>query len=145
MQDLDFAEIVDLICKEDTRYDKKAYFFMRQGLAHTVSNLKKNDSSRVQRSQHVSGRELLEGLRTHALDQFGPLAKTVLESWGVRRCADFGDIVFSLIEYNIFSKTENDRREDFADIYDFEEAFVKPFQPAGRHRSGPSARTVDSV
>ena len=145
MQDLDFAEIIDLICKEDARYDKKAYFFVRQGLDHTVNYLKKNDPTRAQRSQHVSGCELLEGLRAHALDQFGPLAKTVLESWGVHRCADFGDIVFNLIEYNIFSKTENDRREDFADIYNFDEAFVKPFQPAGKRRSGPSTETVSSV
>ena len=145
VQDLDFAEVVDLICKEDTRYDKAAYFFVRQGLDHTVSTLKKNDPSRAQRSQHVTGRELLEGLRAHALEQFGPLTKTVLESWGVSRCSDFGEIVFNLIEYNIFSKTENDRREDFANIYDFDEAFVKPFQPAGAHRSGPSTGIVGSV
>ena len=79
------------------------------------------------------------------VDQFGPLAKTVLESWGVRRCTDFGDIVFNLIEYNIFSKTDNDRREDFADIYDFDEAFVKPFRPADKHRSGPSTHAVESA
>jgi len=145
MQDLDFAEVVDLICKEDTRYDKRAYFFVRQGLDHTVSKLKKGDPTRAQQSQHVCGRELLEGLKTHALDQFGPLAKTVLESWGVQRCSDFGDIVFNLIEYNIFSKTENDRREDFADVYDFDEAFVKPFRPAGKRRSGPSTEIVGSM
>ena len=145
VQDLDFAEVVDLICKEDSRYNKAAYFFVRQGLDHTVSALKKNDPGRAQRSQHVSGRELLEGLRVHALEQFGPLTKTVLESWGVGRCSDFGEIVFNLIEYNIFSKTENDRREDFANIYDFDEAFVKPFQPGGARRSGPSTEIVGSV
>jgi uncharacterized repeat protein (TIGR04138 family) len=63
----------------------------------------------------------------------------------VHRCADFGEIVFNLIEYRVFSKTENDRREDFADIYDFDEAFVKPFQPAGKRRSGPPTETVGSV
>jgi uncharacterized repeat protein (TIGR04138 family) len=145
MQDLDFAEIVDLICKEDNRYDKKAYFFVRQGLDQTVSHLKKSDPTRLQRSPHVSGRELLEGLRQHALDQFGPLAKTVLESWRVCRCLDFGDIVFNLIEYNVFSKTDNDRREDFSDVYDFDEAFVRPFQPASGRRAGPSADAVDTV
>jgi uncharacterized repeat protein (TIGR04138 family) len=134
MHDLDFAEVVDLICREDTRYDKKAYFFVRQGLDDTVKTLKKSDPERLQQSQHVSGRELLEGLRAHALEQFGPLSKTVLESWGVGRCADFGEIVFNLIEYKVFSKTENDRREDFAEVYGFEDAFVKPFQPAGRRR-----------
>lgn len=132
MQDLDFAEIVELICKEDPRFDKKAYGFVRLGLDHTVKEIKKKDPSRTGKSLHVSGPELLEGLRTYALDQFGPLAKTVLEAWNVRRCTDFGDIVFNLIEYNVFSKTDSDRREDFADIYTFEEAFVKPFLPKQR-------------
>ena len=81
------------------------------------------------RDRHVTGRELLEGLRVYALDQYGPLAKTVLNAWGIHKCPDFGDIVFNLIEYNIFSKTDNDRREDFADLYSFEDAFVKPFMP----------------
>ena len=145
MQDPDFAEIVDLICKEDIRYDRKAYSFVRLGLDQTVKNLKKSDPARTQQSQHVSGRELLEGLRAHALDQFGPLAKTVLESWGVHRCADFGEIVFNLIDYRVFSKTETDRREDFAEVFDFDDAFVKPFQPAGGHRPGPPTKAVGSV
>jgi uncharacterized repeat protein (TIGR04138 family) len=136
MPDLDFNEVVDLICKEDPRFDKKAYTFIRQGLDHTVKELKKKESKG--RSQHVSGKELLEGLRAYALDQFGPLAKTVLNSWGVTKCRDFGDIVFNLIEYNVFTKTENDRREDFTDVYSFEDAFVKPFLPAKKPRSGPS-------
>ena len=144
-QDLDFAEIVDLICKEDPRYDKKAYSFVRLGLDHTVKNLKKSDTTRTQQSQHVTGRELLEGLRAYALDQFGPLTKIVLESWGVHRCTDFGEIVFNLIEYRVFSKTESDRREDFSDIYDFEEAFVKPFRPSERKRAGPSTQAVESA
>lgn len=137
MQDPDFAEIVGLICKEDPRYDRKAYDFVRLGLDHTVKELKKKDTAKAGRSRHVSGPELLEGLKVFALDQFGPLTKTVLNSWGVRRCSDFGEIVFNLIEYNVFSKTDNDRREDFADIYSFEEAFVKPFLPE-KAAQGPS-------
>ena len=54
---------------------------------------------------------------------FGFMAATVLESWGIRSTGDFGNIVFNLIEYNVFSKTESDRREDFTDIFDFDEAF----------------------
>ena len=130
MQDPDFAEIVGLICKEDSRFDRKAYDFIRLGLDHTVKELKSKESTRASRSRHVSGPELLEGLRVYALDQFGPLTKTVLESWGIRRCSDFGDIVFNLIEYKVFRKTDNDRREDFSDLYSFEDAFVKPFLPA---------------
>ncbi len=134
MQNPDFGEIVALICKEDPRFERKAYDFVRLGLDHTVKELRKKDADRAEKSRHVSGPELLEGLRAYALDQFGPMAKTVLNAWGVKRCSDFGDIVFNLIEYNVFSKTENDRREDFADIFDFEEAFVKPFQPTRRPR-----------
>ncbi len=140
-QDPDFAEIVTLICKEDDRFDRKAYDFVRVGLDHTVKELRKKDSSRAEKSRHVTGPELLDGLRIYALDQFGPLTKTVLEAWGVRRCRDFGEIVFNLIEYNVFSKTESDRREDFSDIYDFDDAFVKPFQPARPPRSGGASAT----
>ena len=145
MQDLEFTEIVGLICKEDSRFDRKAYTFVRQALDHTVKETKRKNPERTGKLQHVSGAELLQGIRAYALDQFGPLTLTVLSSWGIRRCSDFGDIVFNLIEYNVFSKTENDRREDFADVYDFDEAFVKPFQPATVRRSraggspGPAA------
>jgi len=139
MQNPDFSEIVALICKEDPRFDRKAYDFVRLGLDHTVKELRKKDSARAERSRHVSGPELLEGLRAYALEQYGPLAKTVLTTWGVRRCRDFGDIVFNLIEYNVFSKTKNDRREDFSDIYDFAAALVKPFQPTRRVVRGTSA------
>jgi uncharacterized repeat protein (TIGR04138 family) len=144
-QDPDFAEIVNLICKEDARFDRKAYDFIRLGLDHTVKELKSKESSRTTRSRHVSGPELLEGLRVYALDQFGPLTKTVLESWGIHRCSDFGDIVFNLIEYNVFSKTDNDRREDFANLYTFDEAFVKPFLPAKSKRGPSSTEAVGSA
>lgn len=144
MQDLDFNEVVELIHKEDPRYDRKAYTFIRHGLDQTVKDLRKKDTERTQRSQHVSGPELLEGLRAYALDQYGPLAKTVLNSWGINRCCDFGDLVFNLIEYNVFSKTENDRREDFSDIYTFDDAFVKPFLPSKKPRARPtSAESAD--
>ena len=145
MQDPDFTEIVGLICKEDPRFDRKAYDFIRLGLDHAVKELKKKDASRVGRSRHVSGPELLEGLRVYALEQYGPLSKTVLNSWGVKRCSDFGEIVFNLIEYNVFSKTENDRREDFSDIYSFDEAFVKPFQPSRPLSGGSPAGARDAA
>jgi uncharacterized repeat protein (TIGR04138 family) len=137
MSDLDFNEIVSLICKEDSRYDRKAYTFLREGLDYAVKELKKKETERAKQSLHVSGAELLMGIRAYALDQFGPLAITVLNNWGINRCGDFGEIVFNLIEYNVFSKTDNDRREDFAEVYTFEEAFVKPFQPKHPRAGGP--------
>jgi uncharacterized repeat protein (TIGR04138 family) len=95
MQDSNFPRIVALICKEDPRFDRKAYDFVRLGLDHTVKEIRKKDASRTGKSRHVTGPELLDGLKVYALEQFGPLSKTVLNSWGVRRCRDFGDIVFT--------------------------------------------------
>lgn len=145
MQNPDFSEIVSLICKEDPRFDRRAYDFVRLGLDHTVKEMRKKDAARAERSRHVSGPELLEGLRAYALEQYGPLAKTVLNAWGVKRCRDFGDIVFNLIEYNVFSKTENDQKEDFSDIFDFEDAFVKPFKPVGRPRGASAAEAFGAA
>ncbi len=145
MQNPDFNEIVALINKEDTRFDRRAYDFVRLGLDHTVKELRRKEGAKAERARHVSGPELLEGLRVYALDQYGPLTKTVLNAWGIKRCQDFGDIVFNLIEYNVFSKTESDRREDFADIFEFEEAFVKPFQPAKRPRGTSAAEAFGTA
>ena len=145
MQDPEFSEVVALIRKEDPRFDRKAYDFVRHGLDHTVKELKKRDAVRAAKATHMTGPELLDGLRIYALDQYGPLAKTVLNAWGVKRCPDFGDIVFNLIEYDVFSKTENDRREDFADLYSFDEAFVKPFLPNKPRATGSSPSTPESV
>jgi len=95
--------------------------------------------------RHVSGQELLEGLRRFALDQFGPMAKTVFDHWGVRRCEDFGEIVFNMVEKGILGKTDQDSREDFRGGFDFEEAFVKPFQPSARRDTLPTGRHVAPV
>ena len=135
MQDLDFSEVVTLISKEHNRFSKQAYNFVRQGLDFTVKELKKSDTRRAGRSLHVTGVELLMGMRAYALDQYGPMARTVLEEWGIKRCTHFGDIVFNLIEYNVFSKTDQDRREDFSEVYTFAEAFEEPFLPSKQPRT----------
>ena len=142
MDDSDFNAVVEIICKEDPRYDRRAYGFIRDGLDHTVKEQRAKDRETPKRSRHVSGAELLQGMRAYALGQFGPLSKTVLNAWGIRRCADFGELVFNLIEHNVFSKTETDRREDFSELYDFEDAFVRPFQPRTPLPAGPTGGGV---
>ena len=144
MQDLEFNEIIDLIYKDDSRFDKRAYHFVRAGLDFTVKELKKRDPDRAKKSQHVAGPELLHGFRAFAIDQFGPLAYTVLTDWGLTRCRDFGEIVFKLIEYNVLSKTENDCLEDFADVFDFNEAFLLPFEPEKRRLPLPDLSEDDT-
>ena len=137
MQKLNFAEAVVEIMRADGRYDPDAYYFVREGLDFTIRMLKKDSRGP---GRHVSGQELLDGLRRYALDQFGPMAKTVLAYWGVKQCEDFGEIVFRMVDKGILGKTEQDTREDFKGGYDFEEAFVKPYQPAPRPRSRHPAK-----
>lgn len=124
--------VVTLIRKEDSRFERQAYFFVRTGLDFAVQEVTKKDPARAKISRHLNGREVAEGLRTYALQQFGPLTKTVLNAWGIQETIHFGDIVYNLIEYSILSKTNSDCREDFAEVFDFEAAFVAPFLPRAR-------------
>lgn len=129
MNGKNFIEVVDLIIREDGRYHKGVYFFIRKALDHTLKQVKKDLDIQDKGTRHVSGAELLEGIRQYALEQFGPLTRTVLHHWGVSKCSDFGDIVFNLVDFGVFGKTEHDNPEDFSGGYDFVEAFEKPFLP----------------
>ena len=134
----DFNEVVALIVRHDRRYDGAAYHFVRHALDHTLRSIKKEESEKGKRkSRHVSGPELLEGIRDFALEQFGPMTMTLFHEWGVRRSRDFGEIVFSLVDYGIFGKTPTDRVEDFEGVYDFHDAFERPFLP---RNARPQAR-----
>ena len=104
----------------DSRYDAEAYNFIYEALDWTLKNVTRGEE---RESQHVAGRELLEGIRQFAIEQFGCLTKTVLESWGVRATEDFGEIVFNLVEHDLMGKQDSDSKEDFCDIFDFEEVF----------------------
>lgn len=128
MQKLEFPEAVDLIVAEEPGFDREAYFFLRDALDYTVKLRKKVREPGV--SEHVSGQQLLEGIRLYALKQFGPMVVTVFHYWNVQRCEDFGKMVYSLIRVRVFGKTDTDAIEDFKSAYSFEEAFVAPFQPA---------------
>ena len=114
-------ELLESVLERDPRYAAEAYFFVRDALDHVVKKL--------ERPRHVSGRELLGGIREYALAQFGPMARRVLAEWGIRECIDFGHIVFNLVDEGLLGKNDEDSIDDFADGYDFEEAFARPFQP----------------
>jgi len=147
MEQLSFRDVVDLIRKDDPRYAKRAYFFLREALDYTVKKIRKaeREAGRRRASSHVTGQELLEGIRDYALRQYGPMAYLLLREWGINRCMDFGEMVYQLIDYGVFSKTESDRKEDFADIYTFEDAFLKPFEPKNKSRVAELLReTVES-
>ena len=127
MQKIGFAEALDSIVASDSRYQRDAYVFLRDSLDFTTKQQKKVKGATV---RHVTGPELLGGVRQYALKEFGPLVMTVFDNWGIHSCEDVGNMVFNLIGAGIFGKTEEDSIEDFKNVYDFEEAFVKPFAPA---------------
>jgi len=129
MHEVSFEEALAKIEAQDPRYHREAYLFVREALDHTQKTIGKDARGRI---RHVTGQELLIGIREFALQQFGPMTKTVLEEWGVRCCPDFGELVFNMVEVGWLAKTEKDSRADFADGYDFEEAFRKPFLPKGK-------------
>jgi uncharacterized repeat protein (TIGR04138 family) len=121
MNNPDTGELLEAILRRDARYKAESYFFVRDALDHTVRQLEK--------PRHVSGKELLNGMRVYALDEFGPFARRVLAEWGINECVDFGNIVFNLVNEGLLGKTDEDSIEDFLDGYDFNEAFIQPFRP----------------
>jgi uncharacterized repeat protein (TIGR04138 family) len=95
MQEVSFEDALSLILLKDPRYHRDAYLFIREALDHTQKNLSRQAKGEF---RHVSGQELLAGIRDFALAEFGPMAMTVLAEWGVRNCRDFGEIVFNMVE-----------------------------------------------
>jgi uncharacterized repeat protein (TIGR04138 family) len=136
MQKISIEQRIDQIVKTDPRYHKDAYEFVRDALDFTIKQHKKKNAG--VKEQHISARELLAGIRVFALEQFGPLAYTVLTSWNVKSCEDFGELVYNMVSVRILKTNEEDSKENFKDGYDFHEAFVIPFEPlhaAGRLRA----------
>jgi uncharacterized repeat protein (TIGR04138 family) len=135
MQAVNFEELIEPLLAKDPRYHREAYLFLREALDHTQKTVSKPKKGEI---RHVSGQELLAGIREYALEQFGPMAMTVLEEWGIKCCEDFGEIVFNMIEHGLLAKTDKDSRDDFKAGYSFREAFQQPFLPTTRKDASPS-------
>lgn len=122
------------LLKKDRRYKLEAYQFVREALNYAHSELKMGQHASEHPADppppeaHVTGQQLCEAIRLFAVEQFGMMAKLVLNNWGIRSTGDFGEIVYNLIEINEMKKSNSDRREDFDDVYDFDTAFVQEFQ-----------------
>ena len=137
MQKIGFAEALESVVGSDPRYQRDGYIFLRDALDFTTKQQKKVKGVSV---RHVTGPELLDGVRQYALKEFGPMVMTVFDSWGIRSCEDIGHMVFNLIGAGVFGKTEQDSIEDFKNVYDFKEAFLKPFEPAKPEIAKPPAQ-----
>jgi len=127
MQKAGFAELIDRIVAGDARYDREGYVFVKNALDFTAKQKKRKEEV----SLHVTGQELLEGVRQYALKEFGPMVMTVFAYWGIRNCEDIGEIVFRLIRAGAFRKTDKDSIEHFKNGFSFRAAFVEPFLPGG--------------
>jgi uncharacterized repeat protein (TIGR04138 family) len=138
---LDFEEAIRKIIAVDGRYQAEAYRFVQEAIRYTQKALGRTKTGH----QHVGGKELLNGIRDHALATFGPMTPTVLAEWGVHSCEDFGEIVFNLIQFDQAKKSQSDSREDFKGGYDFDEAFRKPFLPSKPRAMEPKSSHSKAV
>ena len=115
-----FLSKIEKVMEENDQYKFEAYSFVMAALHHTVSKLPK--------SRHITGQELLHGIKDYVLEQFGPMARTVLNYWGIYETLDFGKIVFALVEVGILRKQPEDKLDDFDKVYDFKQAFDKGYK-----------------
>ena len=109
--------------ERNPRYSEGAYLFLLSALHYTLDGLGER--------RHITGRELAEGCRDLAIEQFGPMARTVLEHWGIHSTNDMGKVVFALVECGMLVKQDTDSPDDFRNVFDFEEAFERNY-PWGR-------------
>jgi uncharacterized repeat protein (TIGR04138 family) len=123
--------IIELM-QQDQRYHLEAYQFVREALAYAQKVMKmpatNDEGNETKQDHHLTGQQLCQAIREFALEQYGFMAKTVLNSWGVHATGDFGEIVYNLIRIKEMRKSKTDHREDFDDQYDFEVAFEPRFE-----------------
>jgi len=112
---------------KDGRYAPEAFQFLYESLDQAVKLAGRETAEGQER--HVTGQELLAGMRAHALEVFGPLAGHVWRAWGVRETLDWGRIVFLLVEEGLLNRQETDSIEDFRDGFDFDAAFLRGYKP----------------
>lgn len=139
----EISQRIRKLLKEDRRYKPEGYQFVQEALNYaqnilemgevlpTVINETADDeqiSDAPQSERHLTGQQLCEAIRQFAIDQYGLMAQVVLKSWGITTTSDFGEIVYNLINIGCMKKSKSDRREDFDDVYDFDDAFRRDFQ-----------------
>lgn len=115
------------IYRKDSRYEPSAYLLTKEALDFTVQ---RHAATNKDKNNHIAGSEFVIGFRDYVLEKYGPMSATLLDCWGLHQCSDIGEIVFNLIDEGVFGKQESDNKKDFAELYDFKEAFRAPFRPA---------------
>ena len=111
--------LLERIREENPRYSDAAYLFVLSALQFAIEQL---DEPR-----HITGQELAKAVRDLAIQRFGPMARTVLEHWGIHATADIGEIVYALIDYRVLIKQDSDSLDDFRDVFSFDDAFDRDY------------------
>jgi uncharacterized repeat protein (TIGR04138 family) len=152
-EDIPLEQIVHDLIEDDSRFKFDAYVLIFESLHYAqkvmgMGGLDEGDApsqddpfdeeeldpfreagkTSEKKERHITGQDLCEAVRSYALSQYGYMAKCVLNSWGLERTGDFGEIVYKLIGVGRMRKTDADCREDFDDVFDFETGFVKDFK-----------------
>lgn len=136
MDDRKFQPLIrEIRSQNGRRFAEAAYFFVLEALDYTIFLQGKGQAPAE--SRHINGRELLDGLRRYAQEEFGPLAPFAFRSWGVTCTEDFGELVFQMCEARLLNRAESDHPRDFADGFDFEQAFQEPVAAREPARRGP--------
>ncbi len=108
-----------------TRYPPVAFVFVQRGLDFTVRRVHGDpEETDPETSRHITGPQLCVGIRDFAIEEYGLMARTVLKQWGIVNCEDFGRIVFALVDAGMMHKTDEDRIDDFVNVFDFKDAFT---------------------
>ncbi len=118
----DFLAKVQALSRAEGRYAVGAYLFLFEALEFTLK--------RIGKRRHVSGQELLTGIKDYALANYGAMGRAVFNQWGIHDSKDFGRIVFSLVEAGLMSKTDTDSLADFEHGFDFADVFEKRYVPS---------------
>lgn len=118
--------VLERLREKHPRFQDMAYVFVLSALQHVLKAMSE--------PRHITGTELALGVRDLALEKFGPMARTVLEHWGVHETGDIGDLVFALVDAGVLIKQDEDTRADFENVFDFDEAFRSRYPP--RRASG---------
>jgi len=112
----DYEKTLDRVLEEDPRYTREAYLFIQAALDFYQ---RRHRGGRIR--EHLTGPDLLRGIRELAILEYGPMARSVLNHWGLERGEDVGEMVYNLIGVGLMAKTEEDRREDFDGVMAFDE------------------------
>jgi uncharacterized repeat protein (TIGR04138 family) len=111
--------IMDQIRLREPRFHERAFLFVLSALEFC--------QARLPERRHITGAELARACRDLALDRYGVMARLVLDHWGIRQTDDIGDIVFTLVELGLLISQANDTRDDFAGVFDFDQAFGRDY------------------